>query len=367
MDPTTIAHPGSSIGRTLVVVFLRGGADGLSLVPPVGDDDYHRARPRIAVSAKEGVALDHRFALHPCLAALEPAFHEGCLAVVPACGSDDDTRSHFEAQDLMEHGSRTIAGGWIGRWLRRSSHGESAALSALALGSEVPESLRSAPSATVLRSLDDLALDVDAPPRAAMAELYAGDDMLAASARDALSAVERMGRLRADAYRPERGAVYADEAFASGLRQIAQLVKAEVGVQAATIDLFGWDSHFLQATLIEPQMRILASGLAAFAADLGPRLATTSVVVMSEFGRRVHENSALGTDHGRGGALFVLGGGVRGGVHGTWPGLADGSLDGPGDVAVANDYRDVLAPVLARHGGGADAAFPGRAFADFAI
>jgi uncharacterized protein (DUF1501 family) len=364
----------------MVVVFLRGGADGLALVPPVGDDDYARARPRLAVRGKDAHALgDGFFALHPHLRELVPLFERGQLAIVHACGSDDDTRSHFEAQDLMEHGGQSVAGGWIGRFLRATSAsaGAGGALEAVALGTSVPESLRGAPSSTALSSLDDLrAGEATERARGTLAELYAGDALLGASARDALEAVERIGELARTPYVPEHGAVYptasdGDPArrFGRDLAQVAQLVKSPLGLRAATIDLDGWDSHFVQDTVIDPRMRALSLGLAAFAQDLGPRLATTSVVVMTEFGRRVGENGSLGTDHGRGSVLLVLGGGTKGGLHCRWPGLEEGSLVGPGDLPVVHDYRDALASVLARHGAAESLAkiFPDRALAPLPI
>jgi uncharacterized protein (DUF1501 family) len=354
--------------RVLIAIFLRGAADGLALVPPVGDDDYHRARPRIAIGANEGLRLDGFFALDPQLGELLPLYEEGQLSIVHACGSDDDTRSHFEAQDLMEHGGTSVAGGWIGRWLR--SAGGSGPLSALAFGAQLPESLRGAPSATALQSLDELRPgDDSAELRAQLAQLYRGDELLGASALAALGAAARIGELAQAPYEPEHGATYAAatdgepaQEFGRGLARIAQLVKARLGVRAATLDLEGWDSHFVQGTTIAPRLRALSLGLSAFARDLGALLSTTSIVVMTEFGRRVGENGSLGTDHGRGGVFFVLGGGTRGGVHCRWPGLSEGSLIGPGDLPVVHDYRDALAAVLARHGAGERRAriFPGR-------
>ncbi len=343
--------------RALVVIFLRGAADGLALVPPVGDDDYHRARPRIAIGAKEALRLDGFFALNPQLAELLPLFQEGQLSIVHACGSDDDTRSHFEAQDLMEHGGASVAGGWIGRFLRTS--GASGPLSALALGPQLSESLRGAPSATALQDLAELRPSDDSPElRAQLGQLYRGDELLGASALSALGAAARIGELAREAYVPEHGARYAvasdgepAQDFGRKLACIAQLLKARLGVRAATLDLEGWDSHFVQDTTIAPRLRALALGLSAFARDLGP-----------EFGRRVGENGSLGTDHGRGGVFFVLGGGAGGGLHCRWPGLGAGSLIGPGDLSVVHDYRDALAGVLARHGAGErlERIFPGR-------
>ena len=336
--------------RTLVTVYLRGGADGLYLVPPIGDDDYHRARPTLAVKPTDAIRLDAMFGLHPLLKPLERWFRDGKLAVVHGCGSDDETRSHFEAQDLMEHAGRAVAGGWIGRFLRATAADGGGALDAVALGTAIPESLRAAPSSAALESFAELGGAEDRRLHAALAGLYAVDPLLAAPARDALTASARLSDLAAATYHPEHGAVYAADDFSERLARAAQLIKAGIGVRAITIDLDGWDSHFVQDTVLAGKLTALAGGLNSFATDLGPRLADVSVVVMTEFGRRVAENASLGTDHGRGGALFVLGGGTPGGMHCRWPGLKSGVLDGPGDVPVVHDWRSVVAAVLRRHG-----------------
>jgi uncharacterized protein (DUF1501 family) len=338
--------------QTLVVVFLRGGADGLSLVAPVEDDQYQRSRPRIAVSKKEAVSLDGLFGLNPLLKPLEGMFKDGSLVLVPAAGSEDQTRSHFEAQDLMEHGG-VVAGGWLGRFLRCRSANSPGALSAIAIGRELPECLRGAPSATVLQSIDEFSLGRESASLIReLGGLYARETgVLGQGARDTIDALHRIDRLRATVYHPEHGASYGQDDFSLGLLEIARLIKAKVGLEAASIDLGGWDSHFTQGTVIDPLMVRLAQGLAAFYRDLGPAMAYITVVVMTEFGRRVRENASFGTDHGRGSIMMVVGGGVRGGrVVGAWPGLSQEVLEGPGDVPVANNYRDVLAPVLARHG-----------------
>jgi len=231
-------------------------------------------------------------------------------------------------------------------------------LTAVAAGPEVPDSLRGAPSATALAGLMDLA-----PGQAwsglctSLAGLYARDAQLGGPARDALGAANRLAKVRAEGVRPEHGARYPStgdgevaHAFGAQLAQLVALIRARVGLVAACVDLAGWDSHFAQDTIVGPRMRALSLGLSAFATDLGPALSRTSVVVMSEFGRRVGENASLGTDHGRGGVMFVLGGGTPGGVHCRWPGLHESSLDGPGDLPVIHDYRDVLAALLRRHG-----------------
>ena len=287
--------------------------------------------------------------------------------MVHAAGSDDQSRSHFVAQEVMERGGLSASGGWIGRWLR--SRQASGALGAISTGSELPDSLRGAPAATALGSLAALEPGGDWSGLCrALEGLYARDRLLGGPARDALTAAERLGTLAREGARPGDAARYPGPGegelalgFGRDLGQVAALIRARVGLVAACVDLGNWDSHFAQETIVSTRMRALASGLAAFARDLGPLLARTSVVVMSEFGRRVMENASLGTDHGRGGVMFVLGGGTPGGMHCRWPGLDADRLDGPGDLSVVHDYRDVLAPVLARHGGGLSAAFPGYA------
>jgi uncharacterized protein (DUF1501 family) len=338
--------------RALVVIFLRGAADGLHLVAPLQDDGYYRARPRIALTRKEAVPLDGFFGLHPRLKELAPIFHQGQLAIIHAAGSEDSTRSHFEAQELMEHGG-VVAGGWLARFLRARTTGAPGPLAAVALGRAVPECLRGAPSATVFQSLDDFSLGRAGTRLVqSLARLYQAEGGLLGSAGCVtVEALQRIETLRQRAYEPAHGARYGNTEFARNLLQVARLIKARVGLEAASIDLGGWDSHFSQGTLIEPLMARLASGLAAFYQDLGPEMRHTTVVVMTEFGRRVEENSAFGTDHGRGSVMFVMGGGIKGGrVLGKWPGLTREVLEGPGDLPVVQNYRNILAPILYRHG-----------------
>jgi uncharacterized protein (DUF1501 family) len=364
--------------RTLVVVFLRGAADGLTLVAPIGDDRYHHFRPRLAVQKKDAFMLEGFFGLHPNLRALEPAWKEGDLCIIHGAGGESDTRSHFEAQELMEHGG-PAAGGWLGRFLRGRNAAQSP-LSAVALAPTLPEMLSGAPAAAAFESLGEFSLSEGRggsrmPPEfpRELRRLYELEsDALRDAARNTFDALARIEAIDPDAL-PGNGASYdTGDSFSRGMRQVAQLIKADVGLDAASVDLGGWDSHFTQKTLIEPLMLRLARGLAAFRQDLGARMATTTVVVMTEFGRRVAENSAFGTDHGRGSAMFVLGGGVKGGrVFGglrpgdPWPGLKPEMLDGPGDLPVWNNYRDILAPILVRHGANSDAL--AKIFPDFSL
>lgn len=372
MSTQTLLTGNGDTRQTLVVVFLRGAADGLSFVAPLEDDHYHRARPRIAVKKKEAIALDGFFGLHPLLGGLKPAWDEGEFAIIHGAGTEDQTRSHFEAQDLMEHGG-LAAGGWLGRFLRVRSRPVSGALACVAVGKTLPEVLLGAPNATVMQSLGDFALGSAAPNFAPeLEQLYQLDGgPLAAAARDTFAALRRIATMRHASPAPAHGASYGTDDFSQSLRQIARLIKADVGLEVASVDLGNWDTHWTQQSWIEPLLRQLNTGLSAFRQDLGARLAQTTVVVMTEFGRRVAENSAFGTDHGRGSVMFVLGGGVKGGRVfgeegrvGHWRGLAAERLEGPGDLPVFNNYRNVLAPILQRHSGPVEFA---KVFPDFAL
>jgi uncharacterized protein (DUF1501 family) len=269
----------------------------------------------------------------------------------------------------MEHGGTTVAGGWMGRYLRDASNPRSAGvLDAITVGPAVSESLRGAPTATAFTTLADLvSSNTDRTMLNTLASWYAKDPLLGAPATAAVAASAQLHALQHAEDKPQHQATYPNakshggiaEDFGKRLRLIARLIQADLGMRCACVDLDGWDSHFVQSTVMTPRINALGAGLAAFVADLGPALNRVSIVVLSEFGRRVNENTSLGTDHGRGGVTFVIGGGVHGGVKGNWPGLTEDVLEGPGDVPVTTDYRDVLWPVLQRHGAKhAGAVFP---------
>jgi len=337
--------------HTLVVIFLRGGADGLNMVVPTGDDGYYRARPLIGVSRADTVPLDDRFGLHNALAPLQRAYAQGELLVVHGAGSEEDSRSHFEAQDFMEHGGQG-AGGWLGRYLRQNTRARNNPLASIALGKRCPESLRSSPATVVMESLDDIALGDDATAfLGGLEQLYgSASQPWAKAGQDLLGAMRQVEALQTAPYQAAAGVTYPQNSFAQQLKQVAQLVKAEVGVEAVTLDLDGWDSHIASSTLMSPLMSRLSDGLMAFHDDLGEHRDRTTVVVMTEFGRRVYENASLGTDHGRGSVMLLLGGGIRGGrVLADWTGLDAENLEGPGDLPVRYNFRDVLAPLFARH------------------
>lgn len=359
----------------LVCVFLRGGADTLNLVVPHGDDRYYAARPSLAIrppggSAEAAIRLDDYYGLHPKVAPLVGAYREGRLGFVQGVGSDNESGSHFEAQDQVERGegaARRLGGGWIGRYLRAKGAGASP-LAAVAIGTAVPESLRGAAGASVLASVDELRLATASRGLAhALGALYRGEaGELRRPGSAALELLSRIEALRGRPYTPSGGAAYRDDPFSSALREVARLVKGEVGLEVACVDLGGWDTHFLQGAadgLQAAAIATLATGLAAFDADLAGHRDRVVTIVMTEFGRRTYENSSAGTDHGRGYALLALGGAVRGGcVHGPRPGLdADESTVGPGGLRVDVDYRSVLSEVVTRAGGLRDSreVFPG--------
>lgn len=327
--------------RPIVHVFLRGGADGLNMVVPTHESAYFKARPTLAV--KKTLPLADGFGLHSALAPLYPFWEAGKLAIVHAVGSEDRSRSHFEAMAAMERGG--AAGGWLARYLAATSPKDPSPLRAIAHADTLPEMLRGGPPALALRSLEDFRLVGGPEFRQTLDAMYAqGDDAVRIAGRQTLATLDTLHALDPKSYRPRHGANYPDTDLATGLQQVAMLLRAGVGLEVACLDHGVWDTHVGQDGFHPRLMAELSGALAAFANDLGPELDGVTIVVMSEFGRRVGENAGLGTDHGRAAPSFLLGGGVRGGFHGRWPGLTD--LDSVGDLRVGTDSRAVLASAL---------------------
>lgn len=366
-------------GNVIVVVFLRGGADGMTLVVPYAEEAYYRARPTLAVArpgraAQASLRLDDRFALNPSLRSLMPLYEGGDLAMVHAVGSQDRTRSHFEAMSAMERGAardgESINGGWLARYLLATSS-LSAPLRAVGFGATMPESLNGATQAVAIESLDHYRLDVPHESRREVASLLdalfaSGSDPYSEAARNTLRALEAVGDYDPATSKPEGGALYPDTSLGNALKQVAFLVRKDVGLEVACVDAAdrgGWDTHVAQGPWISGLLDDLGGSLAAFRKDLGTEMSRVTVVVQTEFGRRLAENSGYGTDHGRASVMFAMGGGVNGGrVVCDWPGLAPENLEGPGDLRVTTDYRDVLSEMLESRLGRDDVSevFPGH-------
>lgn len=365
-------------GKVLVCLFQRGAVDGLGMVVPHGDAFYYRERSRTAVPRAALLDLDGHFGLHPALAPLAPFWRDRSLAVVHAVGSPDATRSHFDAQDYMETGTpgvKSTRDGWLNRYCRHArDHAERGSpFRAVAFGPLLPRAL--AGSAPAL-AIDDLqAFGLRAPGGAsdrytrAFEALYerSATGVLASSSEEGFEAVRQLREMNPAQLPPANGAEYPRGRLGRSMQQVAQLIKADLGLQVAFADMGGWDTHVNQGAAegqLALRLRELGGALAAFARDLGERMADVVVLTMSEFGRTVRENGTGGTDHGHGTAMLVLGGGVQGGaVRGRWPGLDLAARHEGRDLAVTTDFRDLFGEVVTRHLGGAtgDVLFPGHA------
>ncbi len=351
---------------TLVCIFLRGGMDGLSAVVPYSEGEYYYDnRPTTAVAEPgsgvgSAIDIDGQFGFHPELAALKDIYDEGDLAIVHATGLTNNTRSHFDAMQFMEVGSptdKTIGTGWIGRHLQATAERNNSPFRAIGLGLMAPASLRGPISPLAIRSIADFHFkgrnDELRRLQRSLQMLYTTDapaDPLGSQAKLVFDTLETVKQLNPERYDVQHGAEYYEEEFHTGLKQIAQIIKADVGLEVACLDLGGWDTHEAQGTLdgeFNGLMNVLGRGLQAFYTDMQDRMGNVTVVVMSEFGRTLVENGSGGTDHGHGNVMFLMGGGVQGGrVVTDWPGLAPDGLDEEGDLAITIDYRDVLADVL---------------------
>ncbi len=362
------ARVASGGAKTLVVVFQRGGCDGLNVVVPYADPDYRRHRSTLAIPApgeaeRAALDLDGFFGLHPSLAGLHEIYRDGNLAIYPAVHYPDASRSHFDSQRLIEGASlQRQNDGWLNRVIQQNPN--AGLLNAVALGSQLPFSLF---GDIQVPSFDSLQTALGAPDsqeaalQAALDAVFhgtppAGDNRGRAygAGRVAMAMLSQLAALAQGEYQPDNGAVYADDSYAQQLRQIARLIKADVGVEIATVNIGGWDTHSNQggAEAGGSQARRLAAfgnGLRAFYRDLAAYRDDVMVLTMTEFGRTVKENASGGTDHGKASAWFAFGGRMPGGVHGDWPGLAESDLDHGRFLRYTLDYRHILADVLTGH------------------
>jgi uncharacterized protein (DUF1501 family) len=366
--------------KILVAIFQRGAADGLNVVVPHAEKAYYALRPTISIPRPSAAAdkrddaaidLDGFFGLHPALSPLKPLFDQGYLAVVDAVGSPDPTRSHFDAQDYMESGTpglKSTASGWMNRALPKSE-GKPSPVRAVALGPLLPRAMRGASPAIALQSIGGFQVR---DPEAAMEfeKMYEAtkDPMIQATGRETFEAMNMLQSIQQQAYTPAAGAQYPNAPLGNSLKQIAQLIKADAGMEMAFADINGWDHHVNEVGQKSSEgqlanlLRQYGQALAAFWADMGDRMNDVVLVTMSEFGRTAHENGNRGTDHGHANNMFVMGGAVKGGkVYGQWPGLEKEQLYESRDLALTTDFRDVLGELVSRHMGNPtlNGVFPG--------
>jgi uncharacterized protein (DUF1501 family) len=374
------ADPGMRTKR-LVVIFQRGAADGLNIVVPHGEPSYYAMRPTINIPQKSVLDLDGFFGLHPAMASFEPLWKQKHLAIVHAAGSPDPTRSHFDAQDFMESGTpgvKVTDDGWLNRALQElpvvsagSSKNDKSAFRAIALGPSLPRILSGKEPAIAVNNLNDFSVGGKNPNAVPMSNTFEAmydhsvDSVLHGTGQETFDAVKTLKAADPAHYTPAANANYPKGHFGDSLKQLAQLIKANLGVQVAFADIGGWDHHVNEGSTQGQIANVLgdfSQSIAAFWTDLGDLGEDTVVVTMSEFGRTARENGNRGTDHGHANVMFVLGGPVKGGrVYGRWPGLDQSQLYEGRDLAVTTDFRLVLSEVVSRYLGNTDlkTVFPG--------
>ena len=368
--------------KTLVAIFQRGAVDGLNMVVPHGESSYYDVRPNIAVpkpqsgNADAAINLDGFFGLHPSLAPFKPLWDQKRLAIVEAVGSPDNTRSHFDAQDYMESatpGVKSTEDGWLNRYLQSKPDKTATPFRAVSLTSNLPRSLQGRSGALAISNLGDFTIRAganSASVQGGFESIYdqGVKDVLQGTGRETFEAVNYLKRVNPQQYQPENGAQYPRTPFGNSMLQIAQLIKAGVGLEVAFTDTGGWDTHVNEGSSrgqLSNLLQQLGLGIAAFVQDLGPqRMDDVVLLTMSEFGRTARENGTRGTDHGHANAMFVVGNRVRGGkVYGDWPGLKTDKLYEGRDLALTTDFRDVFGELLQKHLGSANlqSIFPGYA------
>jgi uncharacterized protein (DUF1501 family) len=364
--------------KKLVVLFQRGAADGLNIVVPYQEKNYYTMRPSIAIQQKDVLDLDGFFGLHPSMASFKPLYDQGHLAIIHAAGSPDTTRSHFDAQDYMESGTpgiKSTQDGWLNRALQSEPAGAGAgkpsAFRAVALGTQVPRMLQGRLPAIAVNNLADFSVGGKGPQTSPISNAFQAmydsstDAVLHGTGQETFEAVKMLKAADPAHYQSAAGVVYPNTPFGNSLKQVAQLLKANLGVEAAFSDIGGWDTHQNQGNVngqLANRLKEFSETIAAFWKDMGADAESLTLVTMSEFGRTARQNGTGGTDHGHANVMFVLGGGVKGGkVYGKWPGLANEQLNEGRDLAVTTDFRRVLGEAAYKTLGARnlDVVFPG--------
>jgi uncharacterized protein (DUF1501 family) len=341
--------------KKLVVLFQRGAADGLNIVVPYKEKNYYTMRPTLAIKPEQVLDLDGFFGLHPAMASLQPLYQQGHLAIVHATGSPDSTRSHFDAQDFMESGTpglKATPDGWLNRALLAEVTRNRSPFRAVSLGGQIPRTLQGRLPAIAIGSLQDFSVGGRGPNHSPISDtfqqMYAGsaNAILQGTGRETFEAVKMLRSTDPAHYKPENGAQYPASPFGNSMKQIAQLLKANLGVEAVFADIGDWDTHQNQGNIngrLANRLKEFSESISAFWQDMGDGAEQVTVVTMSEFGRTARQNGTGGTDHGHGNVMFVLGGQVKGGkIYGKWPGLANEQLNEGRDLAITTDYRCVL-------------------------
>jgi len=363
--------------KKLVVLFQRGAADGLNIVVPYQEKSYYQMRSSIAIQQNQVIDLNGFFGLHPSMAAFKPLYDQGHLAIIHAAGSPSTSRSHFDAQDYMESGTPDIKAtpdGWLNRALQAediaNAHKQTA-FRAVALGTQVPRSLQGPIPAIAVANVADFSVggrgNTTSPISNAFQAMYdeSTDSLLHGTGDETFEAVKMLKAADPAKYQPQNGATYPNTPFGNSLKQIAQLLKANLGVEAAFSDIGGWDTHQNQGNAtgqLANRLTEFSTSIAAFWQDMGTDTENITLVTMSEFGRTARQNGTGGTDHGHANVMFVLGGQVKGGkVYGKWPGLGPDQLNEGRDLKVTTDFRNVLGEAALRTLGAKnlDIVFPG--------
>ena len=356
--------------KILVTIFQRGAVDGLNMIVPHGDSEYYNLRRNIAVpkpnSNLGAIDLDGFFGLHPSLGPLEKFWKDKKMAVINSAGSPDNTRSHFDAQDYMESGTpgyKATRDGWLNRILQYNPDPKSSPFRAVSMTQQVPRTLMGRYPTVAMTNLQTFAIRAGAYTNSVQGGFediwqQEANDRLGETGKETFEAINFLKKANPAQYRPANGARYPGGAFGNNLRQIAQLIKAGVGLEAAFTDTPGlnWDTHINQANQngsrgqLANLLRNFGQGLAAFVTDLGDNMDDVIVLTMSEFGRTARENGSRGTDHGHGNAMLAIGNPIKGGrVYGDWKGLKPSQLDRGRYLAITTDFRDVLAEVATKH------------------
>ncbi|MGH9706962.1 MAG: DUF1501 domain-containing protein [Candidatus Acidiferrales bacterium] len=351
--------------KKMVVLFQRGAMDGLNVVVPFAEPNYYRLRPTIAIPAPQqcgvdaALDLDGFFGIHPSLQPLLPLFRDNQLAIVQAVGSPDPTRSHFDAQDYMESGTpgvKSTDDGWLNRAMQSMPEDSASPFRAVAFGNYLPRTLQGAAPAIAIPDLKQFKMygpqqTIEGGFEAMYAQTV--DQAMRGVGTETFEAIDQLKKIDPSKYQPENGAEYPKSRFAQSLQEIAELFKADVGLEVAFLDSGGWDHHVNEGGVqgqLSNLLRDLGQGIAAFHQDMGDGMQDVVFVSMSEFGRTAHENGNRGTDHGHANCMFIMGGDVQGGkVYSRWPGMSDEQLYQNRDLAVTTDYRSVLGEIMTKH------------------